>query len=94
MHLKESRLAFHELSDAIKFTEMIGERYLWVDRLCIVQDDFEAKHAQIHNMGPIYANAYFTKVAALGTSADYGLRGIRGISPAKIKHREGSILKI
>lgn len=39
----------------------------------------------------------FTIVAALGTSADNGLRGIRGIrsiSPAKSKHREGSILKI
>lgn len=82
------------VSDAIKCTEIVGERYLWVDRLCIVQDDIEAKHAQIHNMGSIYANAYFTIVAALGTSADNGLRGIRGICPAKTKHREGMIPKI
>ncbi|KAH0564819.1 hypothetical protein GP486_001792 [Trichoglossum hirsutum] len=82
------------VSDAIKFTEIIGERYLWVDRLCIVQDDIEAKHIQIHNMNSIYANAYFTIVAALGTSADHGLRGIRGVCLAKTEREEGVIPKI
>jgi len=68
----------------MKFTEIIGERYLLVDRLCIVQDDIEAKHAQIHNMGSIYASASFTIVAALGNSANNGLRGIRGICQRRL----------
>jgi len=72
------------VSDAMKFTEIIGERYLLVDRLCIVQDDIEAKHAQIHNMGSIYASASFTIVAALGNSANNGLRGIRGICQRRL----------
>lgn len=37
--------------------------HLWVDSLCIVQDDVDGKHHQILNMHHIYANAYTTPVA-------------------------------
>lgn len=33
--------------DAIKLTQMIGYRYLWVDALCILQDDNSIRHHQI-----------------------------------------------
>jgi hypothetical protein len=64
------------IRDAITLVRRIGERYLWVDALCIVQDDPTSKEAQLSQMGLVYAQAAFTIVAA-GTDADAGLPGIR-----------------
>ncbi|KAH8671796.1 heterokaryon incompatibility protein-domain-containing protein [Tricladium varicosporioides] len=52
------------IADAIRLCNDLGERYLWVDRLCIVQDDQASKHAQIKAMSEIYSSATFTIVAA------------------------------
>ena len=73
--------------DAIKVTQQIREKLLWVDSLCIVQDDEEDKLEQISHMGSIYANAYVTMVAAGGT-ADSGLRGIEGVTPPMVRPSE------
>ncbi|KAJ4111489.1 hypothetical protein NW768_011843 [Fusarium equiseti] len=54
--------------DAIELTAAIGTRYLWVDRLCIIQDD-PHKVAELMNMDRIYSGAALTIVAA----ADFGL---------------------
>ncbi len=62
--------------DAIYFTKLIGERYLWVDRLCIIQDDDQHKAEQLSWMSSIYANSYFTIIAADGDDSNYGLRGV------------------
>jgi hypothetical protein len=59
---------------------MIGERYLWVDSLCIVQDDPQEKHGQIANMDAIYGNAILTINAAAGQDANAGLPGVRPLS--------------
>lgn len=66
------------ISDAMKLVRLLGKRYLWVDCLCIVQDDGEVKHSQIQNMAAIYANAYLTVIAADGSNADAGLPGLEG----------------
>jgi len=50
--------------DSIQVCERLCIPYLWIDSLCIVQDDAEAKHDQIQNMDEIYANAYLTLVAS------------------------------
>lgn len=62
--------------DAMYFTKLMGEHYLWVDRLCIIQDDNQHKAVQLSWMSSIYANSYFTIVAADGNDANYGLRGV------------------
>lgn len=62
--------------DAIKFCADIGERYLWVDRLCIVQDDSESKMQQINAMDRIYHMASLTVVAAVPPGM--GLPGVVG----------------
>ncbi|KAK3319540.1 heterokaryon incompatibility protein-domain-containing protein [Cercophora scortea] len=52
------------LRDAMDLVSTLGLPFLWIDRLCIVQDDQAEKHAQIKAMGSIYAQAYFTLIAA------------------------------
>lgn len=63
--------------DAIDVTRNAGIRYLWVDALCIVQDDPVALQSQIPQMARIYAQAVFTIVAAVADTADHGLAGVR-----------------
>jgi hypothetical protein len=43
--------------DSITVCASLQIPYLWVDSLCIVQDDYDGKHYQISNMNHIYANA-------------------------------------
>lgn len=66
--------------DAIGVTKYLGERFLWVDSLCIVQDDNESLRRNINVMHRIYANSSLCLVAYAGTDANHGLRGLKGIS--------------
>lgn len=59
--------------DAIFSTKRAGIRYLWVDALCIIQDDADDKGEKIHQMDLIYALAKFTLVTATGSNAESGL---------------------
>ncbi|KAK0280202.1 hypothetical protein LTR35_008353 [Friedmanniomyces endolithicus] len=63
--------------DAMQVTKAAGERYLWVDSLCILQDNSEESSEQIANMDRVYGSALFTIVAADGEHADVGLCGVR-----------------
>ncbi|KAF1984616.1 HET-domain-containing protein, partial [Aulographum hederae CBS 113979] len=65
---------------AITLTEALGDRYLWVDALCVVQDDSINKHKELANMSGIFQKASITIIARQGQDADYGLRGLRNIS--------------
>lgn len=62
--------------DARQLCMDLKERYLWVDALCIVQNDPESQKQQIDIMDSIYASAKFTIVAAAGNHANSGLPGI------------------
>jgi hypothetical protein len=63
------------ISDAIRFVSQIGERYLWVDSLCIVQDDKDQKHGLIDSMDVIFSGALLTIIAATGRDANAGIFG-------------------
>lgn len=63
--------------DTIQLVRQLGERYLWIDALCIVQDDPKDKTVQIGVMELIYGSSAFTIFAAGGTSAHDPLPGIR-----------------
>jgi hypothetical protein len=68
------------VQDAILLTKALKIPFLWVDRLCIVQDDDESLKHNISWMASIYANAYFTIIATEGVDDEFGLRGIGSTS--------------
>ena len=61
------------IEDALKFVKDIGQRYLWVDSLCIDQSDEASKLRQIGLMSAIFQGAYATLIAFSGDSAASGL---------------------
>ncbi|KAI0517907.1 heterokaryon incompatibility protein-domain-containing protein [Xylaria bambusicola] len=63
--------------DAARLTEQLGERYLWVDALCIIQDDTAFQDLLISAMNTIYENAFLTIFAATGADSNAGLPGVR-----------------
>ncbi|KAF2443786.1 HET-domain-containing protein [Karstenula rhodostoma CBS 690.94] len=65
---------------AIRTTKLLGETYLWVDSLCIVQDDAVSLKHNLNNMHHIYAGSTLCLVAFAGLDANHGLRGLEGIS--------------
>ncbi|KAH8654707.1 heterokaryon incompatibility protein-domain-containing protein, partial [Ilyonectria robusta] len=46
--------------DAIQLTRKLGIRYIWIDSLCIVQDDRDDWRKQASLMAQIFQNAYVT----------------------------------
>ncbi|RYN54665.1 hypothetical protein AA0118_g9149 [Alternaria tenuissima] len=72
--LTEGKVALPKtIRQAIDVTRLLGERYIWIDQLSILQDDYEHKHSQIKHMAEIYANSYLTLVAITGDTAEVGL---------------------
>ncbi len=69
-------------NDAIDVSLALGEQYLWIDSLCITQDDEKEKLEVISCMDSIYGHAVVTIVAASGNDANAGLPGIH-----KLRHR-------
>ena len=61
--------------DAMLVTRKIGYTYLWVDVLCIVQDDDADKATQVQNMNLVYGWSDLTIVAADSKDAHAGLSG-------------------
>ncbi|KAF4443085.1 tol [Fusarium acutatum] len=64
------------IKDAMYVTEQVGERFLWVDALCIVQDDPADLGHQTARMDLIYSRALFTVLAACGQDSTSGLAGL------------------
>ncbi|KAJ6786759.1 hypothetical protein PWT90_11079 [Aphanocladium album] len=64
------------VTDAIDFSDALGEVYLWVDALCIVQDDNSSKDVYISRMDQIYGGAHVTLVTLNDPSAISALPGV------------------
>jgi Heterokaryon incompatibility protein (HET) len=65
------------IRDAMTFVLKLQLRYLWVDSLCIVQDDPGILERNLDAMAIIYRKAYLTIIDALGTDAFHGLLGVQ-----------------
>lgn len=64
------------IADALNVVIQMGERYLWVDRLCILHDDERDTMQQLSNIANIYGNATLTIIAACTVTADMPLCGV------------------
>ncbi|KAM0154397.1 hypothetical protein ACHAPG_006490 [Botrytis cinerea] len=58
------------LHDAVILTRKLGEHYIWIDSMCILQDSGEDWEFEASNMASIYGSAVMTIVAA--SSSVYG----------------------
>ena len=65
------------IRDAITLTEKLGKQYLWVDSLCLVQDDPQDLMSGIQRMDTIYEQSILTIVATHGSDSTAGLPGVR-----------------
>jgi len=67
------------IADAIVVTAALGERYLWVDSMCIVQDDELDKTKFLTIMDAIYDHAVVSIInaATADANAPIGLSGMR-----------------
>ena len=64
------------IRDAIELTAKLGERYLWVDALCIVQDSNVIRQQTLQDMDRIYTESLLTIVAGTCYSANDILPGV------------------
>ncbi|CAM1506221.1 Fc.00g058620.m01.CDS01 [Cosmosporella sp. VM-42] len=75
------------IADAIHATRTLKYKYLWVDAICIVQDDKVDLNKELLNMGNIYRYAELTIYAQGGQSSGSGLfveRDPRLYRPCKV----------
>ena len=72
---RKSGIAWHDLSqtfrDAIWLTRRLGVQYIWIDSLCILQDDSKDWATESAKMSSIYSNGYLT-IAATHSENGYG----------------------
>ncbi|KAK7990906.1 heterokaryon incompatibility protein-domain-containing protein [Apiospora arundinis] len=74
--------------DSMEVSGKLGQRYLWVDALCICQDDDADKMRLIKDMDKVYGLSLFTIVVATATkpSEDYGVPGVNSMSRLTAQH--------
>lgn len=64
------------IRDAMQCCLFLGQRYLWADRLCIVQDDPESRAGQIDAMDAVFSAALLVLIDVSGIDMDSGIAGI------------------
>jgi hypothetical protein len=81
--------------DAVKVARGLGIRYLWIDTLCIVQDDKADLQAQIRKMEDVFTGAYVTLSATCATGTTDGFFKKRDNSrhhyPLHVANQSGSL---
>lgn len=63
------------MRDAIYLTRELSLQYVFVDALCIVQDDKVERDREVHRMGPVYAGCALLLYAARAKHGDSGMLG-------------------
>ena len=74
------------INDSIELLRNIGEQYLWVDSICLLQDDAEEMADAIGKMHLVYQGAVLTILAGEGKDANAGLPGVHFGSRRLIQH--------
>jgi hypothetical protein len=63
--------------DAIEITNLLYLKYLWIDSICIIQDDPDDWEKESSQMARVYSNSYVTIAAARSTDDIEGFLGAR-----------------
>jgi len=58
--------------DAVKVTRALGQRYLWIDSLCIVQEDTDDWARESMRMAAVFSSAYYVIAATAADGGDSG----------------------
>lgn len=74
------------VTDAMELVRSLGERYLWVDTLCLVQDHARDMKCGIEIMNSVLRGSHFAIVVASGTSIQSGIPGVRSGSRQASQH--------
>lgn len=74
--------------DAISVVRKLGERYLWIDSICIVQNSTDDWNAESILMDEVYGHALCTLAATSATDGNGGL--IHGRHPSQVNMPEVS----
>lgn len=71
--------------DAVTVTRSIGVRYLWIDSLCIIQNDTTDWEVESSKMSSIYRDAYLVVAATQATDSRDGFLDRRDTSQYSVK---------
>lgn len=91
------------MQDAVSVTQALGYSYLWIDALCIIQNDSDDWEHEAANMHAIYSNADLTISSTVASDCQTGLfqpRAHRVMHPVPLdiwrpkSHRDGKSLAI
>ncbi|EXK29255.1 serine/threonine protein kinase [Fusarium oxysporum f. sp. melonis 26406] len=82
--------------EAIKVTRALKIPYLWIDSLCIIQDDPKDWRREAARMGQVFSNAYCTIAAASAAASNEGFLTpkLNSALSATLKTPEGGLLHI
>ncbi|KAH8880472.1 HET-domain-containing protein, partial [Thozetella sp. PMI_491] len=61
------------MQDAILYTRRLGVSYLWIDAMCILQDNLDDWAQEAAMMAEVYQNSYLTLAALHGEDSNQGL---------------------
>jgi hypothetical protein len=70
--------------DAIEMSLMLGVNFLWIDSLCIIQDDADDWRRESGLMASIYSKAYITLAASQASDSTQGLL----VKPSLTKYKQ------
>jgi hypothetical protein len=73
--------------DAVTVVRNLGMHYLWIDSLCIIQDDPLDWNAEAAKMGLVYSNAHLTIAATGASNGSKGCFIDRGHHPHPVRLR-------
>ncbi|KAF5608313.1 het domain-containing protein [Fusarium pseudoanthophilum] len=83
------QISFHSLpktfQDAITVTRAIGIEFIWIDSLCIIQNDDDDWATEASKMADVYRGSYLTLAASSSPDAHGGLF-LDSQTPAKVVH--------
>ena len=86
------------IQDAIWVTRQLGHSYIWVDALCILQDDADDQLSEFRNMSNVYQGATATIAASMAMRAADGflkpkeLLGVALDGESQIAGRKGVLM--